>query len=88
MLYIVIYSIVLLRGATYSYILYRSSLTLIVGEDLCEWLLLDLLQEEVFLVEEEDHGGLHEPLVVEDRVEQPQSFVHPILGRRGRRERE
>ena len=57
--------------------------TLIVRKDLGEGLLLDFLQEEVFLVEEENHGGLHEPLVVQDGVEEPQSLVHPVL-RRGR----
>lgn len=56
---------------------------MIVREDLGEGLLPDFLQEEVFLVEKEDHGSLHEPLVVQDGVEEPQSLVHPVL-RRGR----
>lgn len=58
-------------------------LTFVIWKDFRKRFFLDLFQEQVLLVEEEDHGGLHEPLVVQDGVEQPKSFVHPILnGRR------
>ena len=61
-------------------------LTFVVGEHLGEWLLFDFLQKQVLLVEEEDHGGLHKPLVVENGIEQPQRFIHPILRKRRREE--
>lgn len=61
----------------------REGLTFVVRKDLSKRLLLDLLQEQILLVEEEDHGRLHEPLIVQNGVEQPKSFVHSILdGRR------
>ena len=41
----------------------------------------DLLLEQVLLVEEEDDGGVAEPLVVADRVEQLQALLHAILKR-------
>lgn len=41
--------------------------------------LLDLLNEHVFLVEEEYNGGGGEIAVVADAVEQVQAFVHSIL---------
>jgi hypothetical protein len=39
----------------------------------------DLLLEQVLLVEEEDDGGVAEPLVVADRVEQLQALLHSVL---------
>ena len=39
----------------------------------------DLLLEEVLLVEEEDDGGLGEPLVVADGVKELHAFVHAVL---------
>lgn len=48
-------------------------------KDIREWSLLDLLLKQVLLVEEEDHRGLQEPLVVQDGVEEPQRFVHSVL---------
>lgn len=41
--------------------------------------LLDLLNEHVFLVEEEYNGGGGKIAVVADAVEQVQAFVHSIL---------
>jgi len=45
--------------------------------------LLDLLLKQVLLVEEEDDGGVREPLVVADAVEQLHTLVHPVLRRGG-----
>ena len=53
--------------------------TSIIMEDIREWSLFDLLLKQVLLVEEEDHRGLQEPLVVQDGVEEPQRFVHSVL---------
>ena len=39
---------------------------------------LDLLPEEVLLVEEENHGGMGEPLHVAHRAEELQRFLQPI----------
>lgn len=40
---------------------------------------LDLLNEHIFLVEEEHNGGGGEVAVVADTVKQVQAFVHSIL---------
>lgn len=45
----------------------------------CERALLDLFFKQVFLIEEEDDGGVCEPLVVADGVEQLHTLVHSIL---------
>ena len=42
----------------------------------------DFLLEEIFLVEEEDDGGVAEPFVVADRVEELQALLHPVLKRK------
>ncbi len=39
----------------------------------------DLLLKQILLVEEEDDGGLGEPLVVTDGVEQLHAFMHAVL---------
>ena len=39
---------------------------------------MNLLLEEVLLVEEEDDGRLHEPLVVADRVEELHRLDHAV----------
>ena len=39
----------------------------------------DLFFKEILLVEEEDDGGVREPLVVTDAVKQLHALVHPIL---------
>ena len=57
-------------------------------EDFREWSLFDLLLKQVLLVEEEDHRGLQEPLVVQDGVEEPQRFIHSVLLRGREREEE
>ena len=43
----------------------------------------DLLLEQVLLVEEQDDGGLCEPLVVADRVKQLHALMHPVLDGEG-----
>lgn len=42
----------------------------------------DLLLKQIFLVEEENDGGLGEPLVVADGVEQFHAFMHAVLKKR------
>ena len=37
----------------------------------------DFLLEEIFLVEEKYYGGVYEPLVVADRVEEFHTLHHP-----------
>ena len=54
-----------------------SRLTWVLREADWERRLSDLLLEEILLVEEEDDGGVHEPLVVADGVEQFHALVHP-----------
>jgi hypothetical protein len=54
-------------------------LTCVLGEADGERGLLDLLLEQVLLVEEEDDGGVSEPLVVADGVKQLQALLHPVL---------
>ena len=44
-----------------------------------EWAPPDLLLKQVLLVEEQDDGGVREPLVVADGVEQLHALVHPVL---------
>jgi hypothetical protein len=39
----------------------------------------DLFFKEIFLVQKEDDGGVAEPLVVADRVEQLQALLHSVL---------
>ena len=39
----------------------------------------NFLLEEIFLVEEEDDGGVTEPFVVTDGVEQFQTLLHSVL---------
>ena len=39
----------------------------------------DLGSEQIALVEEENDGGVSEPLVVADGVEQLQRLLHPVL---------
>ena len=39
----------------------------------------DFLLKEILLVEEEDDGGVTEPLVVADRIEQLQTLLHSVL---------
>lgn len=41
----------------------------------------NLLLKEILLVQEEDDGGLGEPLVVTDGVKQLHAFMHSILKR-------
>ena len=45
--------------------------------------LCDLFFKQVLLVEEEDDGGVCEPLVVADAVEELQGFVHAVLQQSG-----
>ncbi len=61
--------------------MHARALTCEVGIYFDQRLLSDLLLKEVLLVEEEDHGRVQEPLVVEDGVEQSQSLTHAVLGR-------
>lgn len=41
--------------------------------------LLDLLPKEIFLVEEENDGGIDEELVVTDGVEEHERLMHAVL---------
>lgn len=53
--------------------------TWILDEADCKGRLLNFFLEQIFLVEEQDDGGIREPLVVADRVEQLQTLLHPVL---------
>ena len=53
--------------------------TCIFRETNCKWRLLDLLLKQVLLVEEEDDGGVSEPLVVADGIEQLETLLHAVL---------
>lgn len=53
--------------------------TFVLGEELAEWGLGDLLLKQVHLVEEEDHGRVHEPLVVDNVVKQRHALPHAAL---------
>lgn len=44
--------------------------------------LLDFLFKQVLLIEEEDNGGVCEPLVVADAVKQLHALVHSVLRRK------
>ena len=50
--------------------------------------LLDLLPKEIFLVEEENDGGIDEELVVTDGVEEHERLVHAVLQPQAGRGRE
>ena len=55
------------------------SLTWVLGEADGQGRFLDLILKQVLLVEEQDDGGVGEPLVVADRIEQLQALLHSIL---------
>lgn len=54
-------------------------LTIVFREAHVEMSFLDLLNEHIFLVEEEYDGGGGEVTVIADTVEQVQTLVHSIL---------
>lgn len=56
----------------------RETLTLVLWEADCERALSDFLGEEILLVEEEDDGGVHEPFVVADGVEELHALHHSV----------
>lgn len=53
--------------------------TCVLGETDGQRALCDLLFKQVLLVEEEDDGGVCEPLVVADAVKQLHTLMHAIL---------
>lgn len=55
------------------------NLTVIFWEAHVEMSFLDLLNEHIFLVEEEYNGGGCKVAVVADTVEQVQTLVHSVL---------
>ena len=73
------------RALTQLYLFLPSSisghrvLTWILREADGERRLFDLLLEQILLVEEQNDGGVGEPLVVADRVKQLQTLLHSIL---------
>lgn len=68
-----------LHGAFLFCMWVSGSLTCIFWVADCERALFDLFLKQVFLVEEEDDGGVREPLVVADAVKQLHALVHPVL---------
>ncbi len=57
----------------------HDGLTIIFREAHAEMSFLDLLNKDIFLVEEKYNGGGGEVAVVADTVEQVQTFVHSVL---------
>ena len=56
----------------------RAERTCVVRKQNAEVHLADFLSEEVFLVQEQDDGGVDEPLVVDGLVEEQQAFLHAV----------
>lgn len=57
----------------------ENTLTRVFRETYRQGRLPDLLLEQIFLVEEENDGGVREPFIVANGVEQFQTFLHSIL---------
>ena len=56
-----------------------SIFTCVFVETNCQRRSEDFLFKEIFLVEEEDDGGVAEPFVVADGVEQLETLLHSVL---------
>lgn len=53
--------------------------TSILWKTYCEGRLLDFLFKQIFLIEEQDDGGVSEPLVVTNGVKKLQALLHSVL---------
>lgn len=57
----------------------HQGLTCVFGETDGQGRLLDLFSKQIFLVEEEDDGGVDEELIVTDGVKEHERLMHAVL---------